>query len=348
MSYNMRGLEAVRSILDRAEGAVRRDLTKAHPWFSAFKADHIVIPDEVTGCSPSQISRSIDLAAPILFMARGHSGTRALAGILAQAGVWIGNIQDKYALNRTLDSLYWSLGFQRPLMTRLFRYGVGCLIDEQIVTAVGLECLIRHLGSYAGGPWGFKTCAGMFCHSLYRYLFPRARYIYLIRDGRDVVLSENGFFHLTKPQSRRQHWEFFKFITFGISDDVHTCPFRFPEKPHRNDAVMQNRFWIQAKSWREHVRMVERLRETGQLSPSVFTMRYEELCRDPIPILQQLFGFLEIDLATEAKEWAVKSLHTASIGRWKKYEQYVNNCNEDIQAVFASMEPELELLGYTE
>ena len=340
--------KTVRSAVDRIEGIVRRDLTRAHPWFNGFRAADTVILDRIPGRSPSQVSRSLDLAAPILFLARGHSGTRALASILAQARVYIGDVQDKYALNRMLDSLYWSFGFQRTLITRLFEYGVGCLIDEQTVTAVGLECLRRHLGSYVGGPWGFKTCAGMFCHSLYQYLFPRAKYVYLIRDGRDVILSGNGLFHLAKPESRRQHWEFFKIITFGISDDVHACPFKFPEKPHRNDKVIQNRFWIQAKSWREHVRMVEHLRKTGQLSPNVHTIRYEELCRAPIPILERLFCFLEIELTTDAKEWALQSLHTASIGRWKRYEQHVNNCDENMQAVFASMEPELELLGYTE
>lgn len=341
-------LRIVQSIADRAAFLVRRNRTGAHPWFNGFRADDVVIPDRIPGCPPDQISRSLDLSAPILILARGRSGTKALANILAKARVYMGDVQDKQALNRHLDSLYWSLGFQRPLITRLFRYGIGCLIDERVVTAVGVECLRRHLRSYTGGPWGFKTCAGMFCHSLYQYLFPRAKYIYLIRDGRDVILSENGFFQLTRPQSRRQHWDFFKIITFGISNDIHLCPFKFPEEPDRNDTAMRNRFWIQAKSWREHVRMVEHLRRTGQLSPNVFTIRYEELCGDPIPILERLFCFLEIELTTDAKEWASQSLYTASTGRWRRHEQYVNHCDEDMQAVFASMEPELELVGYTE
>jgi len=318
----------------------------SHPWFNGIQADGIVIPNISTERSFDPFIGPVDLSAPILFLARGHSGTTPLTRILAQAGVHIGNTQDKNALNPTLDALYWVYGFQRTLVPKLFRPGEGCLIDERAVTKVALECLRRHLGSYGNGRWLFKTCAGMFCHPLYRYVFPRAKYIYLIRDGRDLILSGGGFFHLTRPLSRFQHWDYFKIITFGISDDLHTCPFRFPEKPRKNDEVMRNRFWIQAKSWREHARMVEYLRETGQLSPDVYTVRYEELCRNPIPVLEQLFRFLELDLTTEVKELATQILHTKSIGRWKQYERYIDDCDEDMEEVFASMKPELELLGY--
>lgn len=260
----------------------------------------------------------------------------------------MGSVQDKNALNRTSDALYWIYGLQRTLVPKLFKPGVGCLVNEHIVTAVALECLRRHLGFYTGGPWGFKTCAGMFCHSLYRYMFPHAKYIYLIRDGRDLVLSDNGFFHLTHPFSRRQHWEYFKIITFGISNDIRSCPFGFPERPRNNDQVMRNRFWVQAKSWREHIRMMEHLREKELLSPNVHTIRYEELCRDPIPILEQLFCFLEIELTPKAKDFARQTFHTKSVGRWKQYKQHITDCNEDMEVAFASMAPELELLGYTE
>jgi hypothetical protein len=320
----------------------------AHPWFNGFPVDDAIIPNALPGRPFDQLCSPLNLPAPMLFLARGRSGTTPLARILAEAGVYIGNTQDKYALNSTLDALYWVYGFQRTLVPRLFKPGFGCSIDERVVTAVALECLRCHLDSYTGGPWGFKTCAGMFCHSLYQYIFPRAKYIYLIRDGRDVILSNNGFFHLTRPFSRQQHWEYFKVLLFGISDDIHSCPFKFPETPSVNDEVMQNRFWIQAKSWREHVRMVEHLRKTERLSPNVHPVRYEELCRNPIPILEQLFCFLEIELTTEVKEFARRLLHARSTGRWKQYERYVNDYDEDMEAVFASMEPELQLLGYTE
>ena len=321
-----------------------RDFSAIHPWFFGFRVRGVVIPDRIVP-NPSAIG-SLDLSAPILFLARGHSGTTPLTKILFAAGVYMGNPQDRRSLNRTLDSLYWAFGFQQTMLLKLFEPGIGCLMDEHTVTSVGLECLRRHLSAYAGGPWGFKTGAGMFCHPHYRYLFPRAKFIYLIRDGRDVILSNNGYFHLTQPLARRIHGGFLKIITFGISDDIHTCPFEFPKRMHMNDETMKHRFWIQAKSWREHVRMMEHLRVTGRLSQNILTIRYEELCRDPVPVLEELFPFLELECTAEVKAFATRLLHTESVGRWKEYKRHVSDCNEDMEAVFATMEPELELLGY--
>jgi len=318
-----------------------------HPWFSGLPVEDILNrPGER---SPEQLFPSLDLSAPVLFLARGHSGTTPLARILAAAGVYVGNMEDRYALNRTLDALYWIYGFQRTLLPRLFEPGVGCAVDEPLVSAVAAKCLRRHLSAYGGGPWGFKTGAGMFGHALYRYLFPHARYVYLLRDGRDVILSGNGFFHLTHPFSRYRHWQYFQLITFGISQDIASCPFEFPEKPQRRDEVMGHRFWVQAKSWREHVRMVEHLRRSGQFSPHVCTIRYEDLCHDPVPVLEQLFSFLELDLTDEVEMLARSVLHTHSIGRWKEYDRYISDYDpEDVEAALASMAPELELLGYAD
>ena len=319
-----------------------------HPWFTGYAHDGFAVPETLSGRPLDQIGRSLDLSAPILFLARGHSGTTPLAKVLAAAGVNIGNTQDTNALNPTLDALYWVFGFQRTLLPRLFKSGVGCLVDEKTISMVALACLQRHLGAGVSGTWGFKTCAGMFAHSLYRYVFPRAKYIYLVRDGRDVILSGDGYFHLTHPFSRHQHWEYFKILTFGISGDIDTCPFDFPIQPQANDLVMQNRFWIQAKSWREHVRMMEYLRATDQLSAHVHTVRYETLCNDPAPVLAQLFDFLELEFTAEIEDFASKTLHTRSVGRWKQYRKHISECRENIDAVFASMDPELQILGYTE
>jgi len=318
-----------------------------HPWYTGFTDDGIVIPDTILGHPLDPIDSSMDISAPILFIARGHSGTRALAKLLEMAGVYIGNAEDKNSLNDTYDSLYWAYGFQRTLVPRLFKWGEGCFVDENIAMTIGLECLRRHLGYYSNGPWGFKTCAGMFSHTLYRYIFPRAKYIYLVRDGRDVILSGGGIIHLTGSSPAHPHWEYFKICTFGISNDLHSCPFKLPGKQSENNELIRNKYWIQAKSWREHVCMVEYLKKTEQLSPNVHMVRYEELCREPIPILEHLFDFLDIELTDDVKRFAIQLFHPKSIGRWKEYKRYVNDCGEDMEKVFASMQLELELLSYT-
>jgi Sulfotransferase domain len=329
----------------RGPGGSRTRAEHLHPWFSGLSLDRIRSAD--AEAKLRSVVAKKGLASPILFLARGHSGTRALARVLVEAGVFMGNVKDPDSLNPTLDATYWAFGFQRTLVPRLFEYGVGCRLQPTLVASVGLECLEHHLAGYRGGPWGFKTCAGVFSHSLYKYLFSQARYIRMVRDGRDVVLSGNGRLYLTGGDlGRRTHWDYFKIITFGISDDTEACPFEFPRGPDHAEELIRHRFWMQAKCWREHVRMDNHLEECGELLPRVYTVRYEDLCADPVRVLEGLFEFLELTLTTTVKEFARSFVRADAVGRWRDYGRFVTDCDEDMERVFDSMKPELQLLGY--
>ncbi len=290
---------------------------------------------------------AIDLSAPVLFLARGHSGTSALARVLEAAGIYMGDPRDARSLNTTYDCLPFTYEFQRTLVPELFTYGEGCRVDARRVTAAGTQCLAQHLKNYRGGAWGFKTCAGMYAHPLYRYFFPRARYIHLVRDGRDVVLSGEGLFHLTNPHSRETHWDYFKILTFGLTNDIDACPFAFPDRPSPDDAVMQHRYWLQARSWCEHVRMMRHLEATGALSSEVHTIHYEALCRHPREELDRLFAFLELPLPQGVRARADEFFHTGSIGRHRRHSEITGEIPEDLDAIYASMAPELREMGYT-
>lgn len=337
-------LKIFKRLIGTAEGNVSQ--SGPHPWFHGFDCDDAALSQLLLKGTLQYDTSQADLSAPVLFIARGHSGTMALAKVLEFAGVYMGSSEDAHCLNDTYDSLYWAYGFQRTLVPRMFEWGVGCKVDGRLAVPVGLECLRRHLGCFAGGRWGFKTCLAAFSHPLYSFIFPRAKYIYLIRDGRDVILSGNGILYLTNPSSRSAHWDYFKIITFGISNDIAAAPFPFPAFPEPDDDVMQNRFWIQAKSWREHVLMMEHLKASGQMSENIYTLRYEDLCREPAAALRALFEFLDIGFTDDVKDFAMQFFHTESIGRWKQYSNYIDNVQEDMNTVFESMKPELEKLGY--
>lgn len=290
--------------------------------------------------------RALDLTAPVIFLARGHSGTTVLARLLEIAGIFVGDSMDRESLNETYDSLIWTYGFERYLVPRLFEWGRGCRVDETAVRAAAGQCIKRHLGDRRRGPWGFKTCGAMFCLPLYQEVFPNARYIYLVRDGRDVTISGGGGLYLANPVSRYQDWEYFKVITFGITNDLEACPFEFPAVPRPNDVVMRNKYWIQARCWREHVRMMEYLERTDQAAGPTFTLRYEDFCTNPVGSLEGLFAFLQVSLSDEVRQAASEMVYAKSVGRWRNYRRHVVDCEEDMEAVFASMEPELGRLGY--
>ena len=229
------------------------------------------------------------MQSPILFLARGHSGTSILSKILEANGVFMG---DHKSLNPTYDSLPCTYDFQRKLLPMNWVWGEGCMTGKQEVMAAASRCLARHMVGYNGGPWGIKTCAGMFSYPMWNMVFPKAKYIYLTRDGRDVIRSGNGYFHMSNPSSREKDWEYFKIITFGISNDMNKCPFVMPDGPRKNDGVMRNRFWIQAKSWLEHKKMFNRIE-----SDNIFHLKYEDICRKPNKALQGMFNFLGMPYA---------------------------------------------------
>jgi hypothetical protein len=109
---------------------------------------------------------------------------------------------------------------------------------------------------------------------------------------------------------------------------------------------MRNKYWIQARSWREHVRMMEQLEREGRAADPMFTLRYEDLCTNPVGSLEELFAFLQLPLSDEVRQAASEMVYAKSVGRWKNYRQHLVDCEEDMAAVFASMAPELERLGY--
>jgi len=246
------------------------------------------------------------MQSPILFLARGHSGTSILSKILEANGVFMG---DHKSLNPTYDSLPWTYDFQRKLLPMCWEYGKGCSPKKPEVMTVAARCLARHMVGYNGGRWGIKTCAGMFSYPMWKMVFPDAKYIYLTRDGRDVIRSGQGYFHMTNESSREKDWEYFKIITFGISNDIDKCHFKIPDKPNKNDEVMKNRHWIQAKSWLEHKKMFNRIE-----SDNIFHLKYEDVCRKPHRSLEGLFNFLEMPYKCESY---VNKNFRGRAGSWK-------------------------------
>jgi len=319
---------------------------KSHPWYYGLESSELAKLENSPIELPLDSNNSSNpYHSPIMFLARGHSGTTVLARILEKAGVFMGNINDRNSLNITYDSLYWAYGFQRYLVPRLFKYGQGCINENDLTGKVGNLCYKSHMKGYRAGPWGFKTCEAMFSYPLYNRLFPNAKYIYLVRDGRDVILSNSGFLSLASPFPKEDHREYFKIITFGIFNDFGSANVDFRDSPEHKD-ILSNRFWIQAKSWKEHARMMDYLKKHNQLTPSVYLMKYEKLCTDPLSEVTKLFDFLGLELSVDAGEYASRVIHNKSVGRWENYEKYTDNSSENIEAIFDYMGPELRLLGY--
>jgi len=132
---------------------------------------------------------------PVVSFGTGGSGTRAIAAILHEAGIYLGP-----KLNRASDSLALE-----PFLTRW---------PEEYVTTTGwvdargegarsepqpamLEDLVDSMKSQregipsAGARWGWKAPRTIFVLPVIHHLFRDAYTVQLLRDGRDMAYSQN-------------------------------------------------------------------------------------------------------------------------------------------------------------
>ena len=165
---------------------------------------------------------------PIIITGAGHSGTRGLVQVLTQAGnVYLGNIDN--------DKREWE--FYRQLATRVNGRLLGLPMQHNFhiipsetyrylrISAAEVEALSAYMRSeilahrrYSLPPddadiWVIKTPRTTLCLEVWQAVFPQARFINLVRDGRDVAVSipRNGGdllrrFNLWRARVNRIWW----------------------------------------------------------------------------------------------------------------------------------------------
>ena len=108
--------------------------------------------------------------------ATGGSGTRVLAAIVQRAGMFVGS-----DLNRSLDALDFAAFFDR---------WVGRELTPG--AAAELRALVARQHEEAGGrPWGWKEPRSVYLLPFLAAELPGLRFLHVVRDGRDMALSEN-------------------------------------------------------------------------------------------------------------------------------------------------------------
>ncbi len=256
--------------------------------------------------------------SPVVIGGVGGSGTRVVAEITALFGFYLGR-----DLNNASDNLTYTLLFKRPewfrnnidnsrqintglsILEKSLSTGKALSFRERIFLKRASRDMAKHGHNREGegkgdwprqrlsfikepevpdmsdfNGWGWKEPN---CHLLINHLhefFPGFRYIHTIRHGLDMAYSSN--------QQQLYNWA----SLFGIGlpeneNDIPTASFRF---------------WVEAN--RRAIKAGEMLgREKFLL------VNFDELCRDPLPGVAKIAGFLEIspdeDLMREAAKLPV-------------------------------------------
>ncbi len=235
------------------------------------------------------------LAPPVIVFCKSHSGSRLLAAALQRLGVFMGGV-----LNESLDSLPMlplvehTVLRHHPDFTAWRRHG------DEAAAAILDRGLDEH---FAGHPratrhWGWKLCETVYAVPVLERGFPEARYIHLVRDGRDVAFCDHAV-----PDT-----PLWKKVYFGTDRLMTWQGRRLSHKDyHRGSHVFNAAHWLASVS----------LGRTygAMLGPRYLEIRYEDLCRDFLGQMAVVADFLGMERRRGPLAEFASCVSAASIGK---------------------------------
>lgn len=317
-------------------------------------------PDRAGRERRAGLERALESDGPIVIVGRPRSGSRLLARILMANETFVG----ADLTPDSLDSVSWSQLFVVPLITSRFfpDWVVGAdshMLDE-LCEERGAHAVREFFGRATPRTWGWKFCETVFVMPLVKRLFPNARFVHLIRDGRDVCLSKRGFFQLTGAHGDPPGWhppslapaiarrghagrpsfaDFCRCVTF---DDASVRSWAGLDLTDRS-VLVENRFLIQMQSW---MNCVQRARRYGQeLGSAYVEVRYEDLCAAPVAVGSSLLRHLGLTVREETAAFLKGDAVAPRVGWWKSARLTVRETRDFANALDLGQSL-LEELGY--
>jgi hypothetical protein len=178
-----------------------------------------------------------------------------------------------------------------------------------------------------------KTCANSLRVGFVNRVIPEAKFVFIIRDGRDVVVSAlkrwkapiDLPYILRKAQFvplkdvpyygiRFMRSQLYRFISHDCRIGTWGPCFKgMTQMLHTHDLAE-----VCAEQW---VRCVEKAASVlALIDPSrVYYLRYEHFASKPLSTLLSIIDFLNIRVPEEVLKGGAKNVHTDSLGNWKKH-----------------------------
>lgn len=225
---------------------------------------------------------------PLVIGATGGSGTRVFARILEHGGMFFGadrnRVEDSMPLSVFCDTWINVYASRDRLFDEREADSLESAMDRAFAAA-----LTGHRGGddASGQPWGWKVPTSIYVLPFFHRHFPRLRFLHVVRDGRDIAFSENQN----------------QLIKHGL-------PYLSPEDRRLKRTIRSIALWSQANlavaSYAER-----------ELGDRYLRVRFEDLCADPLPVIDQILRFAGLAGNVEA----IARLEVAapsSIGRWRQ------------------------------
>ena len=201
-----------------------------------------------------------------------------------------------------------------------------------------------------------KTCANSLRLGFVHEIFPEAKYLVLIRDGRDVVASALkrwvAPFDLTYTLKKARFVPLSDLPYYGFqyirnrwhrltSDEKRVASwgpkFEGMQKVLNSHSLAE----VCALQWQKSVNNTER--DLAQMAKSqIYKIRYEDFVQNPAEHLKEITDFLGYELQQISVESLTDTISTKSIGKWKQ-----DLTAEQQEAVHKILAPTLQFYGYT-
>lgn len=249
--------------------------------------------------------------SPVVVMGRGHSGTRVLTWVCEFLGLRLGTDPDRVtgdAEDLTFTRQIKKIAMRSLGVTRVEQ--VGERERVQFERAVHAHVLGR---GQPRGLWGWKFPETYLIAPCVHLTFPHARYLHLVRDGRDLAFKN----HLTDDPHRR----------LGRRLLAHVDAL---DQPHHVQA---------ARSWAYQVHHYAAFRGTVPDLP-VLDLTFEDLIQDPEAVTGRVCAFLGIPFTEDARGWIRDHINRGKIA------QHRDQDPAEIADVEAAIGDTLRAFGY--
>jgi hypothetical protein len=200
-----------------------------------------------------------------------------------------------------------------------------------------------------------KTCANSLKVSFIASIFPNAKYIFLVRDGKDVSTSAKQ--RWTASLELKYIWKKVKYVPlvdmpyYGLRYFVNRIKKLFSKEKRlafwgplypgmMSDLKQYSLLEVCAKQWATCV--VQSYRDLSVLNPDqVHFMKYEEFVQNPQGEIKKVFGFLGSEVSPNQIKKSTEKVSARSIGNYKK-----NITNEELKKLNTIIEPIMDSVYY--
>lgn len=227
--------------------------------------------------------------SPIVLMGRGHSGTRVLSWICTHLGLQLG-ASASLATGDVDDQKF------TQEIKKITTNNIGISTQE----SVKQKDLFRFQNAVAGyyarlhhpsTLWGWKFPETYLIAPYIAEIFPQARYIHLVRDGRDIAFKR----HLTDDPKRKLGRKIL------ASQNALTLP-------HHLQAAI---------SWEFQVNNFDHFRKTIA-TEQILDVTFENICLHPDETVARLCDFLNVPFTQSCQTYLKEQIDPQKVGQYKE------------------------------